>query len=215
MKRFIKTNLHNDSGEIMLESSFVMISVFLMLTVMLSLNFMFYQQSMITSVAAEISSSVAKNYKYTDTDLKTSEFTVSDASSIRKYRLTLNTGKMMREHEEQADTYGVERIELTTLGINSSDVDVTCQLVHTGIGRAYVKVTVTNKTDFFLSNVLEAFGIYDGNGFSSTSYAECTDMTGYASTVNFSNYTADVLSPLSGVGKIYSNFKSIIDKLKD
>lgn len=215
MKRFIKTNLHDDRGEIMLESSFVMISVFLMLTVMLSLSFMFYQQSMITSVAAEISSSVAKNYKYTDTDLKTSEFTVSDASSIRKYRLTLSTGKLMREHEEQADTYGAERIKLTTLGINSSDVDVSCQLVHTGIGRAYIKVTVTNKTDFFLSNVLEAFGIYDGEGFSATSYSECTDMTAYASTVNFSNYMAGFMEPFSGVGKTYQSFKNIVETLKN
>ena len=147
--------------------------------------------------------------------MKTDEFTVSDAESIRKYRLTLNTGKMMREHTEQADTYGAERIELTTLGINSSDVNVTCQLVHTGIGRAYIKVTVTNQTDFFLSDLLEAVGIYDGNGFSATSYAECTDMTGYTSTVNFSNYMAGFFSPLSGVGKIYKNFKNIVDILKN
>ena len=114
-----------------------------------------------------------------------------------------------------ADKYGAERLELTTLGINSSDVNVTCQFVHTGIGRAYVKVTVTNQTDFFLSDLLEGVGIYDGNGFSAVSYAECTDMTAYASTVNFSNYTAEVLSPISGIGKIYNNIKSIFDKLKN
>lgn len=213
MERLVKSLRKSESGEVMLESSIILVSVLILLMILLSLCFMFYQQAVMTSIANELSSSLAKNYKYHTTDSRTDTFTVDDAKAQKKYRLNLGAGKMEDLHEAKAEPAAQKRFELTSFGFNSKGVTADCEVKISGVGRAYIKVTVTNKTDFFLSDILKWAGIIDDNGFSAVSYAEITDMTGYASTVNFADYVMGGLGAISGVGKIYVNLKSIMDGL--
>lgn len=213
MKRFAHPFKQNESGEIMLESSIILVSVLILLMILLSMCFMFYQQAVMNTVAAELSSALAKNYKYHQADPRAHTFTVDDVAAQKKYRLTLGMSKMETKLEENADSVVQTRLSVSSFGINSTTVDAECEVVGTGFGRAYVKVTVTNDTEFFLSGILKWAGIFDGEAFSATSYSEITDLTAYASTVNFANYVIGGMGPISGIGKIYVNLKDIIDKL--
>lgn len=222
MRRFGKSIVKENRGEIMLESSIIMVLVLTLLMALLAIGFLFYQQAVMTSVASELSSSIAKNYKYHYLHFKTDAFTVEaeseenakDTREHKKYRLTLGKYKLEEIFDGKAESIGMERVKLSTLGFSSDNVEANCEIVITGIGRAYAKVTVTDNTEFFLSSLLKNLHIYDGEGFSAVSYAECTDMTGYASLVNFSDYIATFLEPFGEIGNIYQTFGEIIDILK-
>jgi hypothetical protein len=84
---------------------------------------------------------------------------------------------------------------------------------HSGIGRAYVTVKVTQKTDFFMSGVLEFLGIYDEDGFTAHASAECLDLMTYTSMINFTENLGGWLAPLNPVGELYVNFKELIQSL--
>ena len=206
----------NERGEIMLEASIIFVSIVILLLVLLSLSFLFYQQSMMTSVANEIAADIAKNYKFTDLDMGSNLLSLDDILETKMFRTTFNMNSYESAHKNRADKYANWRISLTSLGLNPQNITVDCEITRSGIGRAYVKVTVSQKTDFFLSGVLEMTKVADKNTlFSATAYAECVDLIGYTSIINYTAYLSGELSPLNGVGKLYSSakdlYKSIVD----
>lgn len=203
----------SDSGEIMLESSIILVSVILLLMALLSLSFMFYQQAMMTSVANELAASIAKNYKYTMVDTDANSVAVKNMGDVKLYRYTLGKKNVQTAHDKRGDTYAIMRADLTGIGINAGKAAATVVIEGTGIGRAIVKVTVTQKTDFFLSGILELLGIYDESKFTAVAYAECTDMIAYASLINFTDYVSREFSELSAFGDIYTSVKHIVDVL--
>lgn len=209
----------NENGEIMLESSIVLVFVILLLIALLSISFMFYQQAMLNSVAAEIASDVARNLKYTNITMGSDQITLScydkdnNSDKIRMYRMSIGSGKVEDKHQDRAEVYVVERVNQTNLGINSHNAEVECKIEHSGIGRAYVTVKVTQKTDFFMSGVLEFLGIYDEDTFTAHASAECMDLMSYTSMINFSNNMGEWLGPLNPVGQLYGSFKELIQAL--
>lgn len=215
--RFLK-DAKDQNGEVMLEASIVLVSVIILLMVMLSLSFMFYQEAMMTSVANEIAADVAKNYKMPTLAIGDNEPQVNDVESVKMYRLSFGLRTLESAHEERADSYADWRIELATLGINPGDVDVKCEIKRSGIGRAYVKVTVRQTTDFFLSGILDYAGITEENtAFGATAYAECNDLMGYTSLLNFTRYLTEILNDQAGlraIGNLYESMKGFINELK-
>ena len=215
IRRLLKEE-RNQQGEVMLEASFILVSVLLLLMALFSLSFLFYQEAMMTSVANEIASDVAKNYKFADIEVGQSNITLDDTISVKMYRMSLGKRSMENAHRDRADAYVEWRIGLATLGINAEEVDVTCDIESSGIGRAYVKVTVSQKSDFFLSDVLEFLGIADENTtFQSTAYAECVDLMAYTSMVNFTKYGAKELEVFEPIGGFYNSVKNFVQKLVD
>ena len=77
----------NENGEIMLESSIVLVFVLLLLMALLSITFMFYQQAMLNTVAAEIAADVAKNLKYTNLERGNDEITLDNYDGVKMYRM--------------------------------------------------------------------------------------------------------------------------------
>lgn len=205
----------NQRGEIMLEASFILVSVIILLMIMMSLAFLFYQKAMMTSVANEIAADVAKNYKFTDNfDMGRNEISINDVKNTRMFRMSFGMKKLERAHQDRSQKYAVWRIGLATLGLNSGEVQTTCDIKMSGIGRAYVEVKVSQKTEFFLSGILEMYNIADKETlFESTAYAECMDPMAYSSTVNFLNYFSNVFEPFNFIGDFYSSLKTFIEKL--
>ncbi len=207
----------NQRGEIMLEASIILVFVILLLMALMSLAFLFYQEAMMTSVATEIASDVAKNYKFSEMEVGKSEIGLNDTTEIKMFRMSFGQGNVEKSHEVRYKTYAEWRIKLATLGINSDEAEVDCEIVSSGIGRAYVKVTVSQTSDFFLSGVLDFIGIADKNTlFSSTAYAECSDLMAYTSMVNFTQYGSEKLSEKGGfgpVGELYDSIKKFANKL--
>ncbi len=216
MKRANKAQMKEERGEIMLEASIIFVPILILLFVLLSLCFFYYQTAMMDSVANEVAADVAQNYKFQNIAVGKNKLTYSDVISTKMYRTTFNMNSLEGLQKARADKYAQWRVPITSLGFNPDKLNVECSIEHSGIGRTYVKVKISQKTDFFLSGILDMTGITKKNTmFSATAYAECMDLTGYASTVNFTRYAADMLDAFSDVGEFYSSLKDLIEALKD
>lgn len=203
-------------GEVMLEASFILVSVIILLMALLSITFMFYQEAMMTTVANEIASDVARNYKFREMDMGNSTITLNDANSVKMFRMNFGKGSVERTHENRAEDYAKWRIAVATLGLKSGDIDVDCTIKGSGIGRAYVKVMVSQKSSFFLSEILSMVGIINENSmFSATAYAECVDLMGYTSMVNFTEYGSRKMEAFNSIGNLYNSVKEFAQKLID
>lgn len=215
MERADIRKLDDQSGEIMLEASFIMVSVLILLLSLLSINFMFYQEALMNSVASEIASDISKTYKFKELDISKDSLDLStDLAKTNRFRLNLGKSGAVSKQSARADKYADNRIRLATLGLNPGDVTATCEVENTGIGRAYIKVTVEQETDFFLSGVLKYAGIAEErNMFKATAHAECVDLSAYTSSVNFTYYVSQKLTPLSAIANLYDSVKTLIQKI--
>ena len=209
-------NTRDQNGEVMIEASIILVSVMILLFALLSLTFMFYQESLMTSVANEVAAKVAKDYKYSSKDMGTHTIGNGDVENVKMFRMTFAKGSMEELHAERAKSYAQARFRSATLGINEGELNVDCEVNSSGIGRAYVKVTVSQKADFFLSDFLVLAGILgDDCIFSSTAYAECVDLMGYTSMVNFTDFGCRKLAVFNSVGNLYTSVKGFIEELMD
>lgn len=216
MGKVIKKHCTDSNGEIMLEAVIVLVPVLILLMALLALSFLFYQQSVMTTVASEIAADVAKNYKFTSSAVGKNNITPDDSAETNMFRMAFGKTSTANKHKERAEAYVVDRIELTSLGLDSEDVEVECNVKISGIGRAYVEVKVSQKTDTFLSGILEFSGIAEKNNlFSATAYAECSDLMGYSSSVNFTRYMAGKLEPFDPIGSLYLSIKNLAEALMD
>ena len=215
MSNAIRQFRRKESGEIMLESSIVLVCVLILLLALLSISFMFYQQAMLTTVASEVAADIAKNYKYTNIPMGNDQITLDSFDGVEMCRMSFGRSDVEHAQIERAESYVADRINLTSLGLNSQNPEVECEIVHSGIGRAYVNVTITQETDFFLSGILKWMGIYDGFAFSASASAECLDIISYTSMINFANHLGGELAPLDAFGEAYVNIKRFIQVLTD
>lgn len=216
MIKKVLCNTENQKGEVMIEASIILVSVILLLLVLLSLAFMFYQQALMTNVANEVAAKIAKDFKYSAKVMGTHTINNSDVEGVKMFRMSFAKNSVAEAHAERAKPYATSRFNMATLGINSGELNVICDVESSGIGRAYVKVTVSQNTDFFLSDVLTLAGIIDENNvFSATAYAECVDLMGYTSMVNFTDFGCRKLAVLNSVGNLYTSVKGFIQNLLD
>lgn len=214
MRQKPTAKIAEERGEVMLEASFLLVSVMVLLLALLSVSFLFYQQSMMNSAANEIAADIAKNFKFTDLDVGSESLTLDDVNSAKMFRMSFSLNSLENAHENRAEDYANWRVPFTSLGLNPQSIQVDCEITRSGIGRAYVKATVSQKTDFFLSGILDMAGVADENTlFSATAYAECVDLMGYTSMVNFAQYASGELSAFNSIGGFYNSVKNLIQKL--
>ncbi len=205
------------SGEVMLEAAIIMVPVLVLLLAMLSLGFWFYQMSMMTTVASDIATEVARNIKFESLGAHGDTIDVDDVTSTRMFRSTFALNRLKNVQQERAKTRADWRIPLSTLGFGPQDPEVELELKSSGIGRTHVKVTVRQNTDFFLSGVLQYAGIVEEHPvFGGTAYAECVDLTEYASMVNFLRYgisKADGINIVHAAGNLYGRVRDLLNAL--
>ncbi|MBQ4103294.1 MAG: hypothetical protein IJC90_02420 [Clostridia bacterium] len=211
-----KTNLKdNQSGEVMLEAVIVLVPVIVLLLSLLSLSFLYYQEVMMNTVATELATDVAKNYKFTTISPTKNTISKNDYAGTKMFRMNFAKSSMEKAHEKRMNTYGVWRVALTSLGIDSEALSVDCEIDGKGIGRSVVEVTVSQKTTFFLSGVLELVGITEESTmFSATAYAECNDLMAYTSMINFTEFATSQLG-MESINKCYNSFKDLIENLME
>lgn len=211
MRSMKRTDTDGQRGEIMLEAAIIFIPVLLLLLMMLSLTFLFYEEAMMNSIANEIAENVAVNLKYRD--LGPNDDPMPDnIASERMFRLTFGESKVEGDQKDWAEAYANWRIPLTTFGIGGDEAQVECKVSLSGIGRAYVQVTVKRQTEIFLGGVLTYLGILeDDSEVGATAYAECVDLMGYTSLINFVEYASNKLSAFNPVGKLYSEVKGLLE----
>ncbi len=169
-----------------------------------------------TSVATEIASDIAKNYKFTDVAVGADNVSLDNIKNAKMFRTSFGKNGLKNVHIERAKTYAEWRVAFTSLGLHPNDVGGEWKITSCGIGGAQVKVTISQKTDFFLSGILDMAEVAEEHSvFSATAYAECVDLTGYTSMVNFTEYASGKLSIFNGIGGLYVSVKNLAQKLME
>lgn len=193
LKAYLKID---ESGEVMIEAVIIFPLVLLILITMLSLGFLFYQRTMLSSVATETASAIGACYKY-DQPLDKREITEDIINSLRKYRLSLQLSSMKEQNTKYGDKFLKSKVEISNLGINRSDPKIeSLDIVCDDVGRFHVTVEVSIETDFLFSDILEYLNIIDSSPkFTAKSSAEIIDMTGHSSYTNFVRYLSDDFIP--------------------
>lgn len=212
----LKVNIisKNQRGEIMLEASIILVLVIIMLFAILSLTFFYYQEALMVTIATETASDIGKNYKFADIEIGDNDISLNDVEDAKMFRMSFAKNKLKRLYETRAQTYGDWRLSLATLGFNTGDLQADCEIKYSGLGRAYVEVTVSQQTDFLFSGVLDMLNIVDENQlFSASATAECADLMAYTSMVNFVEYASGVLDEFNSIGNLYSSVQDFADKL--
>lgn len=205
----ILEHLKGDAAEIMLESTIIIIIVLFMLIAMISVGFLFYQQSIISSIATELAEDIGANYKL---------ISDSDSSKINLYRTSIALGSAETYHREKALEKCRERLKISSLGIAANDPEVNVDIVVDNIGRLHAEVTVTLECSILFDGALKYFGIIDSTPeFSATARGECLDVTAYAGQVHFMNYITEkagdpnILNIVNQTVRIIRNGASIVD----
>lgn len=201
-------------GEIMLEAAVIIVPVLLLLFALMSLSFFFYQESLMNTVATEVASDMARNLKYTNMDVGEHEITLENIKGTSMFRMSFGKNKVAQAQAERGEEYAQWRVPLSSLGLNPGKLEVDCEVVYTGIGRAYVRATVSQRTDFFLSGVLDLLEVSkEREMFSATAYAECLDPMAYTSMVNFTAYAGTMFNDFDAIGRLYESVKDLAEQL--
>lgn len=205
-----------ESGEIMLEAAIVFIPVLVLVMCLLSLGFFFYQTALINTVAADIADTAAENVKFTNLEPNEETLEVSDFQNLKLFRALFGAGSLGKAQQESAQRFADWRIPLSTLGFGDQKPEVTVKVQMSGPGRSYVEAKISLETDIFLGGVLRFAGILDEDDrYAAVAYAECVDLTGYTSTLNFAEYATKALEVFDPVGELYENGSDLLDGIKD
>lgn len=220
MSKF-KAYMRDENGEVMLESTLVMMFTLFILIAMISVGFLFYQQAMISTVASDVATDIASSYKLTNQELGSNEVTSNALNDVKLYRTSVAMFSMKALHKQRAEEYLPERISLSSLGILDKqpvldDFDITVD----NVGRMHVDVSVSMECDILFSGALEALGIIDSTPkFTASGRAECLDITAYASHVQFLDYVSNKIegtnadSIITSIIGIFNDADSISDML--
>jgi len=188
------TGLRSDkSGEIMIESTIIVLMTTLILIFLVSLGFLLYQKSIINTIANETAAEVAQTYKYNeilDSDISTKQQMLDTAASIKKYRYVFSWGALEADNTEKAASYSIGRLSKTSFAAVQSGPTAEIKTTQSNIGRRYVEVTIEAKYSIFWGGALKAFGMEDAYVLKSTAYAECNDISNYYNMVKFTKYAA-------------------------
>ena len=211
----IRNHKHDENGEIMIEASIILVPTLILIMCMISLSFLFYEQALINTIATEIAVDVAKNYKYSDRAVMgNNTLTEEEMENGKLFSSTFAIWGIEDEYEELGKAYAQRRIAAATLGISSSDLDVSCDIKPTALGRSYVKVVVSHKSNFFLNEIwslIGEHGVDNVDRFSGVAYAECVDLIGYTSVINFTDYWT---STLQSKLEVLDNADGLIESIK-
>lgn len=218
MHKGTETLKRNETGEVMLEAALLFPMILVMIMLMISVGFVFYQKAMMQSVAEEIASDIAAGYKYTDWRIWESNLTEQQVRKVKKYRTSLLLLSMKNRCKSKAEGYLGNRVSAASLGVSDGTPQVdSVKLKVDNVGRVHIEVCISMQSEVVLERVLKSMHILDDTPvFTATAYAECMDITAYASQVHFLKYAGEKLESDGGaIGGIMDNLASIISHIRN
>lgn len=172
-----------EAGEIMLESTIVMVIVMLMLVWILGVGFIYYQKYTVRIATNEVACKIANTYSSPASDPITAYISRGEVQSRALYfsSETTETNKL------RADSYAQYIMDKANFNGAVKDVQVNLEHFEDGMGRSHIKVTTecTFKTPF--GEGLELFGMSGETTYRVTSYADSTSIPEYVSAVATAN----------------------------
>ena len=217
MKKERKKLSDRQSGEIMLEASFILVIVIILMLAILSIGFLIYEKVMLVSAANDLAATIAENYKFVGMELGEREIGVDDVAAEKMYRLWFAVPSMESRYKIHADEYAENTVSKLSLGVGGGEPTIDeCDIQVDGFGRAHVIVKISAEREIFLGGVLESLGIADRETlFSAQATADCVDITGYAGVVKFASFVCDnpIMKPLNSIASAINNLKDTISIL--
>lgn len=211
----------DEAGEIMIESTIIVLLTTFILIFMVSLGFLYYQKSVMNTVVNEVATEVGQSYKYValfDKDITTKDEMLFALDRIPLYRYGFFNWIMETNAEKKTEVFAVARLSKTSLAKQEGTSTILITSNASDFGRRYVVVSVEAKYSIFWGGALEAFGMDSDYLISSTAYAECNDVSNYYNTVQFAKYACDKIkgnAAISAVDAMLSLFKSVFPQPSD
>lgn len=218
MRRGKEKREKNEAGEVMLEATLLFPMILAILLLMIAVGFTFYQKAMMQSVAEEIASDIAAGYKYTDWGIWESELTEEQVRGVKKYRNSLLLISMKNRCEAKAEGYLGNRVSAASLGVSDGTPQVdSVKLKVDNVGRVHIEVRISMQSEVVLEQALRNLHIIDDTPvFAATAYAECMDITAYASQVSFLKYAGEKVESNGGViGDIMNNLAEAVSHISN
>lgn len=185
-----------DRGSIMIEGLFGVLACVFIMTFMLSFGFYLYQHTVLSIVANEIAEEVVMTYKYKDVD-DCSEITVDKVKNVGRYRNLLFASQYESSNEEKGTALANIRLSKTALAKEVNAPVVEIERVGDDVGRIHYAVTLSQKYEFMLGDILKIMGFSDAETISSTVYVEAVDISSYINTVKMTNYGLEKIKDIN------------------
>lgn len=227
MKKRIQ-KLHNENGEVMLESLLVYMVTIFLLFMILALTCVWFQRLTVTTVANDTAARIAAGFRYGNEDLYDTSYDEDDLADMKTYRYWFAYKGLKETAAEAAEDFAVKRLMKSSFAAKkTSETDVDFELVNDGIGRNHVVVTITGEYDLPFIDMLEFLGLPKYNAYTVEGYADCTDILSYINDIKFActvaNTVKDDLGSFAKVGdsaiklvnKVIGTIKEFVDEAKE
>ena len=193
-----------ESGEIMIESTIVMVVTLLMLVWILGVGFLYYQKYVVRIATNDVARKIAASYDAPSSDIIMGYISAGDLDKKTVY----NSDEMTQVNALRTESYVNYIMEKANLYGTVEDVQVQLEYQKDAMGRSHIKVTTETTFDTPFGEGLELFGMSGTQKYVVTAYADSTSLTDYISTVS----VADALtngSIIKSPGFVDSTIKMI------
>lgn len=218
-KLHIKAKNTDCSGEVMIESTIVTIITIMVLIFLIAIGFLIYQQVLMSDIATESATAIARNYKFSSEVINGNNYssiTIDDKyyEKIKRYRTTFNVASIKEANKRFSKSYINNRMPITSMSFDN-DLVIDTDINSSSPGRTFVTVTISMDANLLFDGVL-SYGNMDDDAtsLSASATAECLDVTGYTSMVAYEHYLASKeRDEKAKFDNSINNIKFIIDKV--
>ena len=201
----MKRKNRKEAGEIMIESTIVMVIVMLMLVWILGVGFIYYQKYTVRIATNDVARKIAATYDATTCDPITAYVSKDD---IQKKSIYFSPD-VSEVNQLRAESYVNYIMHKANFYGTVDEVHATVNFTEDGLGRSHIKVTTECTFNTPFGEGLEIFGISGDITYKVSSYADSTSITEYVSSVTVADAITN-RSIVSGGGFI-DNVIGMID----
>ncbi len=203
-------DIQKECGTVLLEGAFSVVVTILFLSFFLSFGFYIYQRTIIHIVANEIAEEIVVTYKFRDVD-DCEDIALDKITNIGRYRNILHSSLFDTANEQKATSLANTRLSKTSLGKADGSAQVNIEKIGDDLGRVHYEVTVSQKYEFLLGDLLSLVGLSGVDTISSTVYVEAIDVSNYINTVKMTNYG---LKKFTGAIPLLDTINSVINLMQ-
>ena len=213
---WIKNKLGDESGNSVIEATFIVTTTVVFLFIIMLLGFLFYQKNVLQIIADQTTSSIARTHSYKHKDPITGYIgknQVADRGFIEAaYWLMQNDDFRSFEEAEAKKLYNTYEKRLRLMAYTGS-FEPKVEGKHSDIVLYQDEVIVTAEVKYFIP-FTKFMGVNDGNiSVKATSRALCADLMGQDTYFRTLNAVVKAASKETGVGELIKHITGTIKNI--
>lgn len=173
-------HIKRESGEVMIESTIVMVITLLMLVWILGVGFLYYQKYVVRIATNDVANKIAASYDAPSSDIIMGYISAGDLDKKTIY----DSDEMAEMNRLRTESYVNYIMKKANLYGTVKDVKVSLEHSKDALGRSHIKVTTECTFDTPFGEGLELFGMTGTQIYIVTAYADSTSLTDYISVVS-------------------------------